>query len=487
MFSEILDAITSTGDGLFEFSGHLIRSRVNARVQGYASNTLPFGRLWHGNPVPGRLVVQEHDAEKAGKHWDMRLVVGNRAISFVPGSSKTKIATGEKFSVGRGRMSKLIKQPDHTAKYADWEGTIEEGYGKGKVKKVFDKPILITKMNNKEMQFALDDQKVTIWKPGTKGVGPIKSAKADEWVMNASGASTAAVRPLPKGKYIVPNDVHIKALIEDGSYVAQDKIDGSNFTLVISKDGSKHLISHHKSVNGGFIDRKMRVPEKLFDNLPNGTIIQGEVWHPKGPYVTASILNANPLTAYLKQKQLGLLRFTAWDVAKIRGRDISKQPFARRRELLVKLGKESGVDVVRQHEVPNMPALKRALHGSIRRYGEGLVLKKLDMEYGGNPPMVKVKPTHIIKATIERINNGNGRLSNSMGALTVKTEDGKKCQVGSGFTDVQRDYIWKNRHLFKGQMIEVEYLDQTQESLRAPRFHRLSPTQATVDMEKWPR
>jgi DNA ligase-1 len=67
-----------------------------------------------------------------------------------------------------------------------------------------------------------------------------------------------------------------------------------------------------------------------------------------------------------------------------------------------------------------------------------------------------------------------------MGALVCEGEDdGKdiKVNVGSGFTDAQRDEFWTNKETIVGQVIEVraDAITQNQDgtySLRFPRFLR---------------
>jgi bifunctional non-homologous end joining protein LigD len=461
-----------------------------AWAMGYAPTTRSIAmKASPERPIQARLVVQEHIADKAGPHWDMRIVVGDRAISYVYGSSETKIKNGEPFSVGRGRMSLLIKQPDHTAAYADFEGTIPSGYGKGSVTKVVDEKILITKARNDELQFLLGNQKITIFTVPDGGVGPIH--QSDGWAMNASVSTTAKTKPLPKGKYAVPHMDRILKLVSSGNYVAQEKIDGSNFTMTISKDGQKNLVSHRISVTGDNIDRRFRIFDPgFYGTLPPDTVLQGEVWHSKGPYMTAGMLNASPMESFLKQKAEGSLKWKAWDIARINGKDVSHLPFKERRRILESVGIKYHIPVAKQYHVGNEKQLKTALADAMRNHGEGLVLKHTDMLYGGEKfPMVKVKPTIIKNARIVGFTEGEGKHQGRLGALTVISLDdhNQRAQVGTGFTDAEREYIWKHRKDFTNQVVEVELMQETETSLRAPRFHRVSPTKSDINWDQWSR
>ncbi len=69
--------------------------------------------------------VHEHQARRAGKHYDLRL-----------GDPKTKKAHSWviRYWPKPGEKRLAIRQPDHTMKYMDFEGNIPEGYGAGDVK-----------------------------------------------------------------------------------------------------------------------------------------------------------------------------------------------------------------------------------------------------------------------------------------------------------------------------------------------------------------
>lgn len=109
----------------------------------------------------GKFVIQEHDAEKAGKHWDVRIEfpVDSLDKSLNDYEGKRNPATGEPWrdfpdksgSVYRSFVNRkreipsksnktyLVETEDHPISYGKFEGTIPEGqYGAGKVK-IYDK------------------------------------------------------------------------------------------------------------------------------------------------------------------------------------------------------------------------------------------------------------------------------------------------------------------------------------------------------------
>ena len=69
-------------------------------------------------------VVQRHKAEKSGEHYDFRLLIDGKAISF----ASRKLLPAELH-----RKYLQVQQPSHTKEYMSFSGTIPAGYGKGEV------------------------------------------------------------------------------------------------------------------------------------------------------------------------------------------------------------------------------------------------------------------------------------------------------------------------------------------------------------------
>lgn len=55
---------------------------------------------------------------------------------------------------------------------------------------------------------------------------------------------------------------------------------------------------------------------------------------------------------------------------------------------------------------------------------------------------------------------GTGKYKNSLGALVVDYK-GYRLGVGSGFSDADREYIWNNRGVLLGRIVEVQYFEET--------------------------
>ena len=101
-------------------------------------------------------------------------------------------------------------------------------------------------------------------------------------------------------------------------------------------------------------------------------------------------------------------------------------------------------------------------------------------EYKRSTNWMKWKPTITVDLEVIGIEPGTGKHKGKMGALVCSgVDDGKaiKVNVGSGFTDKEREEIWESRESVIGQTAEVlaDVITQNQDgsySLRFPRFVR---------------
>jgi DNA ligase-1 len=93
---------------------------------------------------------------------------------------------------------------------------------------------------------------------------------------------------------------------------------------------------------------------------------------------------------------------------------------------------------------------------------------------------MKWKPTITVDLNIVGFEEGTGRNAGRLGAIICEGDDNERqihVNVGSGFTDSDRDSYYASRDTLLGQVVEVEADAVTQNqdgtySLRFPRFVR---------------
>ncbi len=113
---------------------------------------------------------------------------------------------------------------------------------------------------------------------------------------------------------------------------------------------------------------------------------------------------------------------------------------------------------------------------------EGVMIKDLEAPYvcKRSTFWMKYKPTITVDLEVIGLEEGTGRNKNRLGALVCNgIDDGKEItvNVGSGFSDSERDQLWEDRNFIVGRTVEIlcDVITQNQDgtySLRFPRFVR---------------
>lgn len=113
---------------------------------------------------------------------------------------------------------------------------------------------------------------------------------------------------------------------------------------------------------------------------------------------------------------------------------------------------------------------------------EGIMLKEPSAPYElkRSHAWLKVKPVITVDLVVMGLQEGTGKNVGRLGALVCEGEDNGRAirvNVGSGFSDDQRDDFWSDAGAVKGELVEVmaDAVTQNQDgsySLRFPRFVR---------------
>jgi DNA ligase-1 len=147
----------------------------------------------------------------------------------------------------------------------------------------------------------------------------------------------------------------------------------------------------------------------------------------------------------------------------------------------------NSVNVIEQTEV-NLDEFtgeilfKKFNKNAVEQGYEGILVKDPDAVYEckRSTSWLKIKPSLTFDLTIVGVEAGTGKNEGKMGALICRGIDNNKeieVNVGSGFTDAERDEFWNDREIIVGQIVEVraDAVTQNQDgtySLRFPRFER---------------
>ena len=271
-----------------------------------------------------------------------------------------------------------------------------------------------------------------------------------------------------------------------GKKLLEPKLDGVRALLVIDAGAKTATIySRNGKVleNFGHITSAVEANIELFER---SIVIDGEV-------VSESFQALMKQVHRKSDADAGDARLMAFDVLPLsefqKGKSIMGQ---KRRSALLRamkpvLDKVGGIDIIPQIEVDLDTAVgemqfKQYNKDAIDSGFEGIMIKDLEDVYvcKRSVSWLKQKPFIEVSLTVVAVEEGTGRNEGKLGAFVCEgVDDDKeiKVNVGSGFSDSDRDSYFTSRDTLPGQVVEVraDAITQNQDgtySLRFPRFLR---------------
>ena len=126
------------------------------------------------------LVIQEHTADRAGLHWDVRFeCYAGETDTYLEKrsehSGEPRDTSGDRvlrsfvipkheFPSQRGKVRMAIRVDDHPWSYRNFDGEIFEGYGKGVVKLIHCGVVEVSKFTEDKITFEYNNNWYTIFK-----------------------------------------------------------------------------------------------------------------------------------------------------------------------------------------------------------------------------------------------------------------------------------------------------------------------------------
>lgn len=208
-------------------------------------------------------------------------------------------------------------------------------------------------------------------------------------------------------------------------------VDLSRYWVSEKFDGVRgYWDGHQLLTRGGTI---VHVPAWFTRNWPKAPM-DGELWAGYGRFARASAIVR---TAEADDPAWREISYRVFDLPAHGGDFDVRVPAIR--AVVAAIG-DPWVVAVRQFHVHDAAALHTALQRVLDKGGEGLVLHRGDVPYraGRGFGLLKVKPYEDAEAKVVAIRPGGGRLKGLMGAIEVRTPDGRRFAIGSGFSDAQR-------------------------------------------------
>lgn len=229
------------------------------------------------------------------------------------------------------------------------------------------------------------------------------------------------------------------------AYLVSEKFDGVRATW----DGKALLFRSGRTVPA---------PAWFLEKLP-ATPLDGELWLARGKFDELSGIVRKEAAVDEEWRKLSYLVF---ELPNAKGTFAER--YARIKEI-VQQANWPQLKAVEQYRVANRAELKRKLDEVVKAGGEGLMLHQADANYitGRSDVLLKLKPLRDTEAVVVAHIPGKGKYTGMMGALQMKTPEGRLFKLGTGFTDEQR----KNPPPI-GSTVTYTYRDLTKTGL--PRF-----------------
>jgi ATP-dependent DNA ligase len=254
---------------------------------------------------------------------------------------------------------------------------------------------------------------------------------------------------LPAQKYWTPpaswdNDrkkTEVHNAIFSGEYVGARKMDGAFYKFIKDEDGNMELLGRSKSVSGDYLNKIEWVPQlqPIFDKLPNGTCLLGEIYFPKneGSNHVTTIMGCLKEKAIARQEAGEKLHYYIFDVLAWNGTSMVKCSIEERIDYLEvgRLGyKNEFVEWASYYEGAQ---LWESLQIILAEGGEGVVITKKGTCYqpGKRPARQTFKVKKELQETIDVVILGANpptRLYNGKDILSWKlwedTRTGEKLE-----------------------------------------------------------
>jgi hypothetical protein len=419
-------------------------------------------------PREWTMALQQHQAEQAGDHYDLRLVDPETgyAHSWVLPSNHIPEP---------GKSVLAVPQPTHTSDYAltfgkDKRQTIEKGYGKGTVK--------IKALQDAEVYHSKADEEGTRLRFNLyKGTGPeeyaiVRTSDGNDRLVNKT--LTRARRPeLDIGKKPkIKEKAFNKIDTANDHEIMMPKYDGAHTLLDLHRAGKiPRLYSYRtpKRHTAGVIEHTHKAPLLLTQRVPKelkGTILRTETIgvDDKGKAIPAKdiagMLNATVPNSRKKQKEMkATLRPIMFDIDQYRGKDVRHLPFSARYELLREIHDRMNLPLVEmaQGATEKEKLLKTISTGQHPLTSEGIILRPLAAP--GKATKAKIRPDYdVYVRDVFEAKSRTGKPKGRAGGFEYSwTPDGPIAgRVGTGFDHTTAEDMLQHPDRYVGRAAKVE-------------------------------
>lgn len=402
------------------------------------------------------LAVQDHEAARAGRHFDLRLVDPDAGKAHSWAIPKARLPDP-------GERLLAVQTFTHTPEYALHFGAqkpevIEKGYGRGRVRMAVKEPTDIVEASNDKVRF-------NVYQGKNLNEYLLRRTNDNKWLL-MNTTVTRDKRPdipqsKPKYKEIAPDEVDVT----DGSQLMMAKIDGAHNTFVLDAHQPVRVFSYRPTERDtGVIEHTHRFLPGFQHRVPSnldGLILRGELFaadphtgQARQAVETGATLNSGVWKSRERQ-QHAPLRAVVFDVARRKGKDVESIPFTQKLRVLERVSRALPfleMPPMARTTKEKVDLLNRIRTGQEPITSEGVVLWPLE---GGDPIKAKFRPDHDVY--VRQIFPETGQRDSLAGGFEYSwTPKGKVVgRVGTGFShDLKRDML-ENPRRYIGRVARV--------------------------------
>lgn len=395
-------------------------------------------------------VIQKHLADQAGKHYDLRMQTPEGLLSWaIPKASLPE----------SGQVRKAIRQPLHSKDYKDFEGEIEEGYGKGEVEKEREGNVIITNTEGDP----LDTIDFTIAGPRPDRYRLTKQDE-DGWMM--IGMTPSEKPDHDKVHFQKVDSDQVDELVDK---VSEDrpmsvKIDGALGLMKFLDDRAEVMSHRQRKDTGEPIIHTERIAPELLDreDVPeelSGRTLEGEIYATRDgevlePQELSGLLNSAVDRARKKTGEEDIdWKMAVFDVLP---RDMSDE----KKEKIIETAQSFADNFVQKMPEATDPETARELMedvvgGKHPLSSEGVVFQTPEGKK-------KYKPFQEHDVVVKGFTPGQGRLEDSIGAIeyALSPEGEVAGRVGTGLSDQMRKQISEDPEQWAGRVARIKAQQQ---------------------------
>ena len=208
--------------------------------------------------------------------------------------------------------------------------------------------------------------------------------------------------------------------VDVSRYLVSEKLDGVRAIW----DGTSLRFRSGKEINA---------PRWFVDGLPKRPL-DGELWIARGSFERLSGIVRRDVPDDAEWRQV---RYMIFELPGAPG------TFRERAEAMRQIARDANLPWLREIEqfpVVDRNSLQKRLKEVVKAGGEGLMLHRADAIYetGRSDVLLKMKPWDDAEAVVVGHFPGHGKYAGMMGALRVRSSDGREFSLGTGFTEAQR-------------------------------------------------